>query len=203
MVQRDVAKTAVAVIGGANLVEPDLPIIACPDPPPLGGGWLTHVNGTCTQGAVIKSGITIQFAPTGSQTACWSSLNTGSSSASQFDSLLPADCGGLPPDQRPVISITEGLTTGIQNGSDASVLHDIQPCAANGRQFILPMGPAGSCDCASQAVVTDFATIRITAVQANGSPKTITADQICNNLVPGGKLPGGGGAGSRGVSLVR
>jgi hypothetical protein len=200
MVQRDVAKTAVAVIGGANMVEPDLPIIACPD---FGGGWLTHVDGTCTQGAVIKSGLTIQFAPTGSQTACWSDLNTGQTSASAFSSLLPTSCGGLPPDQRPVISVSEGLQTGIQNGGDASVLHDIQACAANGRQFILPIGTAGSCDCNQQKLVTDFATIRITAVQANGSPKTITADQICNNLVPGGKLPGGGGAASRGVSLVR
>ncbi len=200
MVQRDVAKTAVAVIGGANMIEPDLPILACPD---FGGGWLTHVAGTCTQGAVIKSGINIQFAPTGSQTACWSSLNTGSSSASVFNSLLPADCGGLPPDQRPVVSVNEGLTTGIQNGSDATVLHTIETCAANGHQFILPIGPAGSCDCSHPGVVTDFATIRVTAVQSGGSPKFITADQICNNLVPGGKLPGGGGAASRGVSLVR
>ena len=199
MVQRDVARMAVAAFAGADIVAPDLPILACPD---FGGGW-AHVDGTCRQGEVLKSGIRIQFQPLGDQTACWSSLNTGSSSASAFDSLLPTACGGLPPDQRPVISVAEGLTTGIQNGSDASVMHDIQNCAGLVSQFVLPIGPAGSCDCNTQALVTDFATVKITFVQDQGSTKYITVDQICNNFVAGGRLPGAGGRGTRQIALVR
>ena len=134
-----------------------------------------------------------QMVPTGSQGACWTSLGTGSASASTFAALLPQACGGGGGKD-----VAVGDLIQLQSGAVNSFLQTVQCCVLckDQHKFIIPVVPCseiiGSSGCNGQAAnVIGLATINIASYQ--DVMLTGGGTNNCQNIFPGCTGPLGDG----------
>ena len=126
-----------------------------------------------------------QLVPDNAHSACWTSLGTGSASATAYQALLPTECGG-----GGGLQLKEGDHIELQNGQVNSFLQTVQCCVAckDVHKFTIPvvdcsqMTTGGGCN-GQAADVIGFATIKVENYQdvflAGGG------DNNCKNVFPG------------------
>jgi len=131
--------------------------------------------------------------PTGTQTACWTSLGTGSASSSAYAALLPQACGG-----NGGAKVRVGDSIQMQSGSVNSFLQTVQCCVAckDQHKFTIPVVSCsdinGSGGCNGQgATVIGLATINIASYQ--DVMLTGGGTNNCRNVFPGCTGPTGDG----------
>jgi len=145
---------------------------------------------TCTDQARLG-----QLVPDDAHSACWTSLGTGSASASAYQALLPTECGGTGGRQ-----LTQGDHIEMQNGEVSGFLQAIQCCIAckDVHKFTIPVVDCSQLNtedgCNGQAAdIIGFATISIASYQdvrvaGGGSNNCKSIYPGCHNPAPDGKI---------------
>jgi hypothetical protein len=133
-----------------------------------------------------------QMVPTSAgQTACWTSLGTGSASSSAYTALLPQACGG-----NGGTDLKVGDSIEMQNGAVNSFLQTVQCCVLckDQHKFTIPVVPcsaiSGGCN-GQAATVIGLATINIESYQ--DVMLTGGGTNNCRNIFPGCTGPSGDG----------
>jgi Flp pilus assembly protein TadG len=179
-----VTKTATAAFGSTGGAQPQLPLTVCdsnfPNPDCMGDGCLPNL---------------IQV-PNPSDTSGWTGFfeTAGTSTIGDF---FPTACGGEG-NEIPYLNVGDEIS--VNNGQETPLLNLLQACLDAGlNTFVIPI-----IDCPANInqdiPVMGFATIVVTAVYAQGSPKYVELGAIFNASLPG--PPGGGNFGSGSVTLV-
>jgi hypothetical protein len=126
---------------------------------------------------------TIQMSVLPVDAACFSSLTTAPSTATELIQYLPSQCcagttcgGGVTPSP-----VHVGDAVNVAQGSATALLGALASCVGQGIvDFVVPLVGCPA-DCTQIASVTGFARIRLTEVRSTGSPKFIRMAAICGD----------------------
>jgi hypothetical protein len=134
-------------------------------------------------------------APTGAQTACFTTFLDNSANTGGVIEYLPTSCGGGG-GQQALINV--GTSINLTNGTKPPDFRAMQACFNQGlTTWVVPIVPCNTV-CNQSAVVTAFAEIQVKAVTVNGANGAVTMDAICKI----DSTVSGGGGPDRGVKTI-